>query len=322
MNKLFFLKLIYILLLLIFYIIFLSIYLVKTKKNQYSYFSLFDFKFEDFEKNIITPKMKINAKWEMENNSVYFLNGIIRKIRPKKCLEIGVSAGGSSILILNAIKDIKNSILISLDLNKYYYRNRSLDTGYRVKKYFPELIKNNNWKLFTGALPHIFLDKINMKYDFLYLDTVHSMPGEVLNIIEALPFLEENCTIVLHDIIFHFKAMKNRLKCHPSNIYLFTTLQGFKLYIKENLANMGAIILFPNQKDFYINYFYLLLSPWNYLPDENQIQQLKVFIKKYYKEEIYLYIFNEACILNKIYINENKQNNLSNIINIHKSFYK
>ena len=44
-----------------------------------------------------------------------FLYSLIRKFEPKKLLEIGVSAGGSSSLILNAIKELPNSKLYSID---------------------------------------------------------------------------------------------------------------------------------------------------------------------------------------------------------------
>jgi predicted O-methyltransferase YrrM len=54
-------------------------------------------------------------------NDIYFINGIIRKHKSKKCLEIGVFKGGSSIVILNALKDIKDSFLISLDLNSFNF---------------------------------------------------------------------------------------------------------------------------------------------------------------------------------------------------------
>ena len=67
------------------------------------------------------------------------MNGLIRKIKLKSCLEIEVAGGDSSILILNAIKDISNSSLISLDLNTQSCTDNSLKTGNRVKTYFPEL---------------------------------------------------------------------------------------------------------------------------------------------------------------------------------------
>ena len=131
-----------------------------------------------------------------------FINGIIRKHRPKNCLEVGVASGGSSVLILNAIKDIKGAKLISLDLNTNFYLNPYYKTGYRVKRFFPELSKN--WQLFTGEQPHVFLEKLKMKFDFVFLDTAHITPGEIINLIEVLPFLNEKAIIILHDIIWHF----------------------------------------------------------------------------------------------------------------------
>lgn len=59
----------------------------------------------------------------MNREQTNFTNGIIRKNKLKKCLEIGVANGGSSIVILNAIKDMDNSFLVSLDLNEYMFMN-------------------------------------------------------------------------------------------------------------------------------------------------------------------------------------------------------
>ena len=127
------------------------------KKHKKVYDNNINFDFINYEKNIITNKIISNAEWQLSLEDAYFINGIIRKYKPKKCLEIGVANGGSSILILNAIKDIDNSFLISIDLNTQMYLKNELKTGYRVKKYFPELTKK--WRLFTGDLPHKFLVK-------------------------------------------------------------------------------------------------------------------------------------------------------------------
>ena len=62
---------------------------------------------------------------EMSYKQRALLNGIIRKSKPKKILEVGVSAGGSSAIILNAIKDMNNSFLYSIDYANMYYRNKS-----------------------------------------------------------------------------------------------------------------------------------------------------------------------------------------------------
>ena len=225
---------------------------------------IIDNTFYKYERNFITERMKKYAQWDQEYNEPYFINGIIRKYKPKNCLEIGVSRGGGSIIILNAIKDINGSKLISLDLNEDLYYNNGQKTGCNVKQYFPELAENK-WKLFTGKQPHIFLDKLNMKFDFLFLDTSHLTPGELLNIIEALPFLNENAIVVLHDIMYHLPSHNfyspPEVKYHPSMIYLMTSLKG-KKYIMHHrrfqFENIGAIILAKNQEKYYLNYFLLL----------------------------------------------------------------
>ncbi len=269
-----------------------------------------NFEYHNYQNNNINQKMIEKSGWLLSPVDAYFINGLIQKIKPKKCLEIGVARGGSAVIILNAIKDIKDSVLISLDLNKRLFIDKTKETGYTVKEFFPELTKK--WKLFTGEQPHKFLDKLNMKFDFLFLDTSHYTPGEIINIIEVLPFLNEGAIIVLHDIIWHFWAANDykEVKFTPTQIYLMSSLFGEKIFIphaKDGIENIGAVKLYPHQENHYLDYFLLLLSFWEEMPTENQIKELRIFIKKYYIKEIYLNIFNSAVEKNKIYIKKYKE---------------
>ena len=272
---------------------------IKKYKARYDEYDK-DFNYANYENNIITTKIIKDSGWLLGGNQSYFINGLIRKFKPKNCLEIGVANGGSSILILNAIKDIQDSCLISLDLNTQLFTDKSKKTGYRVNQYFPELTQN--WKLFTGKQPHKFLIKLNMKFDFVFLDTAHHAPGEILNFIELLPFLNENAIFVLHDLLYHFGKKKN---FYPSNVYLYPVIYGEKILYrnkKGSIGNIGAIILYNNQEKHYLDYFFLLLAFWDYMPKDNEINDLRVFIKNYYKKEIYLKIFDTAVIKNKIFL--------------------
>ena len=187
-------------------IFFFVLYYFKKVKNIYFTGNKFDvtFEYHNYQRELITERMIKYSSWELLHNEPYFINGIIRKYKPKRCLEIGVSNGGSSIIILNAIKDINNSFLISLDLNSLLYYNEKFKTGYRVFKFFPELTKK--WKLYTGEQSHKFLEKLNIKFDFLFLDTAHFSPGELINIIEVLPFLKDNAIfiaiVLISDLFF------------------------------------------------------------------------------------------------------------------------
>ena len=274
---------------------------------------LFKNKRVDFEKNFdylhyenafITEKMRKEAGWIMNLDHAFFINGLIRKHKPKKCLEIGVAFGGSSVLILNAIKDFTDSELISIDLYTYV-SNQDKKIGYLVEEKFPELI--NKWKLFLGDMPHKFLSKLNMKFDFLFLDSAHVSPGEFFNLIEVLPFLNENAIIVLHDIMWHLLKTSEvtkklyDVKIMPTQIYLMSSLIGEKILIKQKLndfINIGAVFLAKNQKKYYLNYFLLLMNIWQYMPSEKQIDDLREFIKEYYKDEIFFRIFENSVHYN------------------------
>ena len=110
--------------------------------------------FDQYETNIfnnIKDKLKYAKCSIMNENQRVFLNGIIRKSKPKKILELGVFLGGSSIIILNTIKDLKNSYLYSIDLSS----NEII--GSCVKNHFPNLLKK--WTLFKGDVAAQFMEK-------------------------------------------------------------------------------------------------------------------------------------------------------------------
>ena len=146
-----------------------------------------------------------------------------------------------------------------------------------------------------------------MKFDFVFLDSAHLTPGEILNFIELLPFLNENAIFVLHDILSHFDSKKI---IYPSNVYLYPVIYGDKVLLKNkdgSVGNMGAIFLYNNQKKHYLDYFFLLFAFWEYIPKDNEINDLRIFIKNFYKKDIYLKIFDTAVIKNKISIKNHQK---------------
>jgi hypothetical protein len=72
---------------------------------------------------------KINNEAQLIPEEQKFLHGLIRTIKPKKIVEIGVARGGSSALILNAIKDIKGAKLYSIDKSIYCYLEKKKNQG-------------------------------------------------------------------------------------------------------------------------------------------------------------------------------------------------
>ena len=240
-----------------------------------------------------------------------FLNGIIRQTKPKKILELGVSAGGSSAIILNAIKDFDNAKLYSIDYSKKWYRDNSKNTGFIIDEKFSNL--KNKWKLYTEGTAAKFMDEIGGEIDLCLLDTMHINPGEFLDFLIVLPYLKKNAILILHDIgLYHFD------KFGVTNGILFSCLKGKKLSFNEGLwnsfANIGAVILDENIKDNILDYLYLLTLPFEYLPTDNDILECQKLFSKNYEEE-FVDTFMNIMLKNKQLFIERNNDRLDNKVN-------
>lgn len=259
------------------------------KQSIATEFSATDFEFENYETNILDQvKEKIKEKSEMHFTEQAFLNGLIRKYKPKKILELGVSAGGSSVIMLNASKDIKGSKVYSIDKLNYYYKNHKKKPGYLVKEKFPELTKN--WKLYTGDIPCNFMDEIGDGIDFVLIDTIHVRPGEINDFLSVLPYLKENAIVCFHDIGASFNWGLEFKPAYYCNDILFSCIKGEKILPKKNytefFSNIGAIKLDDNQKKNFLDYFFLLSLPWEYIPENRDSQKIIRHFKKHYGSKL------------------------------------
>lgn len=252
-------------------------------------FDATDFEFESYETNILNQvEEKIKEKSEMHSTEQAFLNGLIRKYKPKKILELGVSAGGSSVIMLNASKDIEGSKVYSIDKLNYYYKNPRKNVGYLVKEKFPKLTKN--WNLYTGDIPCSFMDKIGDGIDFVLIDTIHVRPGEINDFLSVLPYLKENAIVCFHDIGASFNWGLNFKPAYYCNDILFSCIKGEKILPRKNYTeffpNIGAIKLDDNQKKNFIDYFFLLSLPWEYIPEKCDSQKLISHFQKHYGSKL------------------------------------
>lgn len=247
-----------------------------------------------------------------------FLNGIIRQTKPKKILELGVSAGGSSAIILNAIKDFDDTKLYSVDYSKKWYRDNSKDTGFIIDEKFSNL--KNKWKLYAGGTAAKYMEEIGGEIDLCLIDTVHSNPGEFLDFLIVLPYLKKNAVLILHDVALH-----KPYKWCITNGILFSCLRGKKFSFNEGFwnkfANIGAVILDENIMDNILDYFYLLTLPWEYSPSDNDIWECQKLFSKNYKEEL-TDIFMNIMLTNKQIFLETKFGSNSEIEKLNRKVNK
>ena len=256
-------------------------------------------------------KYEINIYNNINNNNLFrcsrmwgnqreFLNGVVRKFKPKKILEIGVAEGGSSIVILNAIKDIENSHLFSIDLSK----NDMI--GYCVKNLFQDLL--NKWSLYTGNIPAKFLKSIGKNIEMVIIDSGHYEPGEILDFLIVLPFLKEEAIVIIHDIgnqITKSGPKGTRRNWAPYKI--FNIIRGNKFYPSGNnilTKEIGAIKLSKNQFKYIHDYFRALGGQWDYFPEEEHINIIRKFIKMYYDNDCSI-MFEETVRFNREFVKNN-----------------
>jgi len=280
-----------------------SLYYQKLMKNILHIVTKKKIYFDKYEVNIfnnIKQKLDNTLCSEMWANQKEFLNGIIRKYKPNKILEIGVRHGGSSIIILNAINDFKDSKLFSIDISS------SEKIGNCVYQHFPEFIIK--WNLFKGNIATKFMKSIGENIDFLLIDTAHFEPGEILDFLIALPFLKEEAIVIFHDIANQITRSPERNEWAP--YIIFNAIRGEKyLPSGENILtqDIGAVKLDKNQYKYYHDYFRLLGGQWQYFPKEMHIKELLNYFKEYYDNDC-LRMFNESIEFNRNFVKKNPKN--------------
>ncbi len=240
-----------------------------------------------------------------------FLSWLLEKHKPMKVLELGVAAGASAAIILGAIQSRPSARLFSVDYSTPYYRDKSKNSGYLVPEKFPEFLPQ--WTLRTGKLAAAFMDEIGSGIDFCLIDTMHSNPGEILDFLMVLPYLNEGCVVVFHDIALHTAA---EYRNSWTNGMLFGMIRGDKFAPvfepEKDLCGTGVSIPFPNIGALVLNaqtrreifdVFYALTLPWRYRVSEGEIGMLTRHFGRFY-DAAHVALFQKAAAVNNAYLSE------------------
>lgn len=236
---------------------------------------------------------------EMSEFESAFLCGLIRERKPKKILEVGVSAGGTTAIILECLflVGINTSTEVhSVDISEYYYRGNGEKTGYLAEIAKKSINATFNHHYYLGDVLPSYIEQIGNNIDFVILDTTHELPGELLDFLAIFPYLSENACIVLHDIANnHYGNYKSAFATQV----LLDTVVADKTIISDNSRENG----YPNIASFSLNEltkkyisdcFNALIITWQYIPDSKQLTLYKqLFDEKYSKDLVDL--FSSIC---------------------------
>lgn len=244
---------------------------------------------KSYTNNISAKLLGYTCKGLTLKNEQFFISGLIREYGAKKILEVGVAAGGSSLVILDALNG--EGKLYSHDYSATTSKLKK-PTGYFLD-YVPEL--KQNWTLKTGGMCCNYLDEFcadGEKFDLCFLDTAHRNPGEFLDFLQILPYMKKGGILILHDISLHTQLtrMHNTTCCT-----LFSAIKGQKILPSGDFfVNIGAIILDENIMDSVYDIFNCLRLPWQYEINEQDIAAVRKCLKRFYSEDM-IELFDAYC---------------------------
>ena len=250
----------------------------------------------------------------MSESEMAFLCGAVRRFRPRKVVEVGVAAGVTTVVILEALmRNGECCQFYSVDLCQRYYKDTFCETGYVATNW----LKNHGdskvrHKMILGLTVAEAMDQIGSGIDFVILDTMHSLPGELLDFLSVYPFITNDLgggTVVFHDVAQSQLGIGGGAGGAPFQYASLVTMlaaggEKFWLHDEGNVAgfgNIGAVHFCKNATDcwdYAENLFMALRLNWNYMPDSNSMNAYKERILKNYGDAGRV-LLDEAIELNE-----------------------
>lgn len=248
------------------------------------------------EKKIITTNGAL-----MKDQEIAFICGLIKKYSPRKLVEVGVAAGGTSAVILKCIELLKiETQMYSVDLaEKYYFgKNEDRNSGYLIDNLRECDVNLNNHKLLLGKVLASRLNEIGDEIDFLILDTTHCLPGEILDFLAVFPSLSKDAVVVLHDVRRHFSVDKS----YATGILFSTVVADKFVNNAKEYPNIAAFRLNEDTSKYIMDIFAGLLMPWSYMPSEELLIDYEAVIFEQYPDAC-IRLYNQAKLESKQLLN-------------------
>lgn len=179
-----------------------------------------------------------------------------------------------------------DATLTSVDLNASFYKNGDRgtadETGYLAKRLFRSPA---NWTLHTGMyLPEIIGD-LGGDFDLCVLDTVHYLPGELLDYPVVMKFIGPGGVFVIHDVLYH---QYSNPEGH-SNTLVYDVAVGDKILCLNNdarqwrqLTNIGAMVVNKDTLRYMGNAFLAMSMPWKCGMGDRQLRAYHDFYMRQY----------------------------------------
>jgi hypothetical protein len=230
------------------------------------------------------------------------VHGLIRYYEPQNIIEVGVAHGGGTVNILNAIRD-RDSKCVSVDISETCLTDESHPVGFdvNIERFGFDCGK---WNLFAGKDPVDVVEKLNVKYDFAVIDTMHLHPVESLNFLTILPYLNDGAVVCLHDTtvfctsVNHGFANRILMMCVCADKLEPQDESGYMSANGSYIANLVAFRVTRDTRRYIRGVFDSLMLPWELYPAN--ISTVQEYVAKHYHEDL-VEIFDKSVAFQKKY---------------------
>lgn len=234
---------------------------------------------------------------EMTRFENAFLMGLVRQHKPRKILEVGIAAGATSAMLLDCIAaHLPEAHLFSVDSSDTYYRGEA-KTGFLA---FDTPCAATRWTRMTGDVLPTYLEGIGHEIDVCILDTLHILPGELLDFIAVLPYLRNGAIVVLHDVALPFVSWYDPEKYdahHKDSCatrVLLDVAVGEKILCRDasqssGMVNIAAVRITDDTRRYVRDVFSALALPWAYMPPPQELDAYASHYEKHYSSELAAY---------------------------------
>ena len=148
-------------------------------------------------------------------------------------------------------------------------------------------------------LPQV-IDEIGGDIDFVILDTVHMLPGEVLDFIAVLPYLKIGSVVVLHDVVLNQQYQERESYFATGALFSAVSAENFLNFDEQGAyryPNIGAFKITEQTKPYIDNVFLALVLCWMYLPSPAELGLYYQLYRKFYPIDL-CEIFKETIDMN------------------------
>jgi len=194
-----------------------------------------------------------------------FVAGLVKQLRPRKVVEIGVASGWGSCVILAALEaaGIDNAELHGVDIAQRFFYDPAYETGQCVREVVPHWL--DRYHLTTGVTAGHCVRDIGAGIGFAFIDAHHMHPWATLDLLATMPFLDASSWVALHDLNLSRKEDQEHRNRGPK--YLFEGWDGDRMHSVQQPTMVGAIRMPEDAASALPGLLDTLYTPWE-LPVE------------------------------------------------------